>query len=145
MILYDCMLFICKNPMVIFNDKMSKEEKYNSAIDNSLINDDLGYMEVICEKPIPIVFDGQINYAKEVLTGIRIPLIARGVCPEIKGGLNIGKVFKPYYVMGRAGYVSKHLPCILKSMVKPSNLNDYACKHMDQDGTFNTYKNSLNF
>ena len=145
--IFDCGLYVCDNSTAVFNDKMKEQEKFKEAVNNSECNGYHGKMKIICVKNIPVVVANQVNYATEILTGVKIPIIGRGVYVN-HGGVNIGKIIKPYYARARLGYIfSAHhvlpYPYGIDSTVTTEMLNKYIEKHIGEDGTFDSYKEEL--
>lgn len=154
--IFECSLYVVDNPTATFNDKMTKQEKIKAAINSSDCNFGpgitglicpIGRMDIICKKTIPIVKKNRVNYAREILTGIKVPII--GECGYILNGPVFGKVNKPYYVETTLGTLEDLKICLLSipngicSLLTPDKLNEYIAEHMDEDGTFNTYKKQL--
>ncbi|MBR5662423.1 MAG: hypothetical protein IKX00_02085 [Bacilli bacterium] len=156
--IFGCNLYVCNNPSAKFNDKMTNHEKITSALKSSDCNyrytsgpvelyGYFGTMNIICKKTIPIVKKNKVNYATEILTGVRIPII--GMCGYILNGPVFGKVKTPYYAettLGNSIRVKNwlfYIPNGICSFVNTDMLNEYIEKHIDEDGTFNSYKKEL--
>lgn len=154
--IFECSLYVVDNPTATFNDKMTKQEKIKAAINSSDCNYGpgiaglicpIGRMDIICKKTIPIVKNNHVNYAREILTGIKVPII--GKCGYILNGPVFGKVNKPYYAKTTLGtledlkFCSLSIPNAIFSLLTPDKLNEYISEHMDEDGTFNTFKIQL--
>jgi len=151
-----CSLYVCDNPSATFNDKMSKQEKIKLAVKSSNCNKRPGtaglihfggYMDIICTKTIPVVKKNGYNYATEILTGVKIPLIGENAC--ILNCHEYGKVNKPYYAKTELGLIENlrfflfYMPDAISPSVTKNMLYNYMAKHTDEDGTFNTYKKQL--
>lgn len=130
---------MCDNPEVKFDNLMSIDEKIRLAAKYSAANGFYGFQEIICERPVSLIFRRQVINAKEVLTGLNVQIIARNWQDKSR----FGRLSKPYYgetffKYGRLifwGYIDNVVTC--------DDLSRYAEKNIGPDGTFSDYKEEL--
>ena len=96
------------------------------------------HKEIICERPTSLVFKNQKIYAKEVLTGVKIPILARCNTNE-----TFGKLSTPYYGVAWCCYGYLIFWAHIYSFLDGSDLTKYALEHVGEDGTYDAYKKEL--
>ena len=139
---FKCDLYLC-------NDSNIELESYMSTSDRMLratkVKRQLrGDMEIICVKENDGISVDECNYVKEILTGIKIPLIA---IKYSYGDKFIGKLDKPYCATTSCRYESDSKTgknvLKLRSLVTEDILNYYKESHKDEDGTYTTFISEL--
>ena len=137
-----CDLYLCTGNNIELDSSMETTDKILRA--TKVKRQLRGDMEIICVKDDLDISPDKCSYVKEILTGIKIPVIG---IKYTYGEKFIGEVDKPYCATASCRYESDKTTgknvLKLRSMVTPEVLKAYADSHKDEDGTYNTYKKQL--
>lgn len=133
--LYDCRLMFCENPDIKIDSRLNKTKRYIKAVPSYSSN----ALNIICIRNTPYIIPFAYNYATEVLTGVKIPLIGEN------NGSMIGRLDKPYYAEIGCCYLYCFQPFRTSRLEISSsnNFRKYIDEHIDEDGTFSTFKKQL--
>lgn len=119
----------------IYND-MSVSQKIKALIEDGRFEKS---MHLICSRPIGMVFDYNTNYAKEIVSKIKIPIL---FYDNLTGTYN-GRITKPYFVLAKVDDLVPLIQYIPNNNDEKEEIEKYKSLHLDSDGSNKKYKENL--
>ena len=129
-------LYVMSNSNGKIYNNMSTSQRIKALIDEGKFEKNIN---LICSRPIGVLFDHNTNYATEIVSKIKIPVL---FYDKLTGTYN-GKIQKPYFVLVTVNDLVPLIQHISDNSLDKESIKKYKLLHQDSDGSSEKFKENL--